>query len=47
MRQHPSRYDERIAATLAEHGVLGFSALMTATSGKQSNLVRPSARTGP
>ena len=31
MRHHRPRYDERIAKTLAEHGALGFSTLMTAS----------------
>jgi DNA-binding HxlR family transcriptional regulator len=39
MRHHRPRYDERIAKTLAEHGVLGFSTLMTASGINSSEAV--------
>jgi DNA-binding HxlR family transcriptional regulator len=39
MRKHPPRYVERIEKTLAEHGVLGFSALMTASGINSSQAV--------
>ena len=32
MRKHPSRFAERITATLADHGVLSFNGLMVATA---------------
>jgi DNA-binding HxlR family transcriptional regulator len=44
MRKHPSRFAERITATLADHGVLGFSALMTATQAPNNQILSRNLR---
>ena len=44
MRKHPSRFAERITATLADHGVLGFSALMVATAAPNNQILSRNLR---
>ena len=44
MRKRPPRFDERIAASLAEHGVLGFSALLVATQAPNNQILSRNLR---
>jgi DNA-binding HxlR family transcriptional regulator len=44
MRKCPSRFAERITATLADHGVLRFGELMVATAAPNNQILRRNLR---